>query len=165
MREANSPFNKVRQMNQKTLTAFLVLIFARPAWSLEPNPMKITDDEKAVAQGCNEFATDLYARLRSEKAGNVFFSPYSVSVALAMTYAGAEGQTEVQMAKVLHFPLPEAKLHPTFNGLQKLLTFNGEKPAFQLRVANRLWGQEGFHFLKAFLNVTRENWLFRRIRG
>jgi serpin B len=158
MRAANSPFNKVRQMNPKTLAAFLVLIFSRPAWSLEPNPMKITDDEKSVAQGCNDFATDLYARLRSQKAGNVFFSPYSVSVALAMTYAGAEGQTEAQMAKVLHFALPDGKLHPAFNGIQKLLTFNGEPPPFQLRVANRLWGHKDFHFLTAFLKVTRENY-------
>lgn len=117
-----------------------------------------TTDERAVAQGCNEFATDLYARLRSEKADNLFFSPYSVSVALAMTYAGAEGQTEAQMAKVLHFALPEAKLHTGFNKIQKRLTSNGEAPVFQLRVANRLWGQKDFHFLSPFLQVTSKNY-------
>jgi serpin B len=150
-----------RQMNHKTVAAFLLLILTRPAWSLEPNPMKVADDEKAVAQGCNEFATDLYGRLRAEKAGNLFFSPYSVSVALAMTYAGAKGQTEAQMAKVLRFPFPQAKLHPAFSGLQnhqKPLMFDGEPQPFQLRVVNRLWGQKDFHFLTTFLNVTRENY-------
>lgn len=120
--------------------------------------MKITNDERAVANGSNEFAADLYARLSSGKSTNLFFSPYSISVALAMTYAGAEGQTEAQMAKVLHFALPEAKLHQAFSGLQKRLTSNGDSSAFQLRVANRLWGQNDFHFLPTFLQVTSDNY-------
>jgi serpin B len=93
-----------------------------------------------------------------KKAGNLFFSPYSVSVALAMTYAGAEGQTEEQMAKVLRLRLPEAKIHPAFARLQERLTHKGETPEFQLCVANRLWGQKGFHFLSAFRQVTRDNY-------
>lgn len=120
--------------------------------------MKVTNDERAVADGGNAFATDLYGRLGSEQTGNLFFSPYSVSVALAMAYAGAEGQTGEQMAKVLHFPLPPAKLHPAFSNLQKRLSFEGETPVFQLRVANRLWGQKGFHFLPTFLKVTSDNY-------
>lgn len=144
-------------MNHKQLAAFLVLVLAQPAWSEEPVFMKVTNDEKAVANGGNAFATDLYGRLRS-KPGNLFFSPYSVSVALAMAYAGAEGQTGEQMAKVLRFPLPEAKLHPAFSMLQKRLSFKGEAPAFQLRVANRLWGQKDFHFLPTFLKVTSDNY-------
>ena len=131
-------------MNCKKLAAIFVLVFTRPAWSVEPAPMEITDDVMAVAKGGNEFATDLYARLRSDKPTNLFFSPYSISVALAMTYAGAEGQTEAQIAKVLHFPAPEAKLHSAFSTLRKLLASSDKTPGFQLRVANRLWGQKGF---------------------
>lgn len=145
-------------MDHKKLAVFLVLVLAQPAWSVEPALMKVANDEKAVANSCNAFATDLYGRLRSENSGNLFFSPYSVSVALAMTYAGAEGQTGEQMAKVLHFPLPAAKLHPAFSNLQKRMAFDGETPPFQLRVANRLWGQKGFHFLPAFLKVTSDDY-------
>ena len=75
-----------------------------------------------------------------------------------MTYAGAEGPTGEQMAKVLHFPLPAAKLHPAFSNLQKRMAFDDKTPPFQLRVANRLWGQKGFHFLPAFLKVASDDY-------
>ncbi len=61
-------------------------------------------DKQLVAMGNNEFALELYAKLRG-KEGNLFFSPYSISTALAMAYAGAQGQTETQMAGALHFPV------------------------------------------------------------
>ena len=67
--------------------------------------------EKTLISGNNAFALDLYAKLR-EQEGNLFFSPYSISTALAMTYAGARGNTENQMAEVLHFDLPQEELHP-----------------------------------------------------
>src|SRR6185295_10729989 len=145
-------------MNCKKLALVLVLVLTLPAWSVEPIRIEITDDVKAVAKGGNEFATDLYARLRSDKSSNLFFSPYSISTALAMTYAGAEGPTEVQIAKVLHFPVPEPKLHPAFNTLRKSLVVSNKTPGFQLRAANRLWGQKGFHFLPEFLQVTNDNY-------
>ena len=120
--------------------------------------MKVTNDERAVANGCNAFAAALYGRLRGEQSGNLFFSPYSVSAALAMTYAGADGQTAEQMSEVLHFPLPAAKLHPAFSKLRQRLNSDGETPPFQLRVANRLWGQKGFRFLPTFLNITSDQY-------
>ena len=68
--------------------------------------MEITDDLLVVSNGDNQFAMDLYARLlHGDKSANLFFSPYSVSTALAMTCAGAQGQTEADMARVLHFPI------------------------------------------------------------
>jgi serpin B len=145
-------------MNRLKLAAVLILVLAQPAWSVEPVAMQITDDVKAVAKGNNEFATDLYARLRSDQPTNLFFSPYSISTALAMTSAGANGQTEAQMAKVLHFAVPEAKLDPAFRTLRKLLVSSDKTSGIQLRVANRLWGQEGFHFLPGFLQVTKADY-------
>ena len=61
-------------------------------------------DVASAVEGMNAFALDLYARLREEK-GNLVFSPYSISTALAMTYAGARGETAAQMEKTLHFTL------------------------------------------------------------
>ncbi len=144
-------------MNSLKISVVLVLVFARTAWAVETAPMEIAD-EVTVAQGGNEFAADLYARLSSDKTVNLFFSPYSISAALAMTYAGAEGRTEKQMAQVLHFSLPEAKLHRAFNQLRQLLDSKQENPEFQLRVANRLWGQKGIQFLPEFLQVTNANY-------
>ncbi len=76
-------------------------------------------------EGNSAFTFDLYQALRSEE-GNLFYSPYSVSLALAMTYAGARGETEDQMANTLRFVLPQNRLHATFNALDLELASRGE---------------------------------------
>ena len=63
-----------------------------------------------LADSNNVFALDLYHQLKN-KEGKLFFSPYRISTALAMTYGGARGNTEKQMAKVMHFSLEQKKLH------------------------------------------------------
>ena len=115
-------------------------------------------DLASVVEGNERFALDLYARLRTEQSGNLFFSPSSISTALAMTYAGARGDTESEMAKVLHFTLPQDKLHPGFASLNKTLDGNGEKRGYRLHGANRLWGQQGYGFLPEFLTITRTHY-------
>jgi serpin B len=97
---------------------------------------------------------------------NLFTSPYSISVALAMTYAGARGDTESQMAEALHFDLPEAELHPAFNALDLALAEraedipedSGEAEAFQLSVVNQLFGQTGYPFEAPFLDTLAVNY-------
>ena len=118
----------------------------------------VSADVRAVVEGNNRFALDLYGRLRSGRPGNLFFSPGSLSTALAMTYAGARGQTAEQMAQVLHFRLPPEKLHPAFSDLRRAWDADGEEAGYQLSVANRLWGQEGFDFRPEFLATTRESY-------
>ncbi len=115
-----------------------------------------TGDVPAVVDGNNQFALDLYAKLREEKADNLFFSPYGISTALAMTYAGARGETEKQMAEVLHFQAPQDRLPTAFASLMAKL--QGRQDGNQLRIANRLWGQQGYGFLPEFLRVTREQY-------
>ena len=118
----------------------------------------MSTDVRTVVEGNNRFALDLYARLRTGQSDNLFFSPGSLSTALAMTYAGARGQTADQMAQVLHFPLPQEKLHPAFGDLRRTWDFKGNERGYRLSVANRLWGQEGFDFLPGFLALTREHY-------
>ena len=77
-------------------------------------------DIEAVIQGNNEFALELYAKLRTSE-GNLFFSPYSISTALAMVFAGARTDTEKQIAETLHFTLPQKHLHLAFQSLQACL--------------------------------------------
>jgi len=113
-------------------------------------------DKLMVVQGNNEFALDLYAKLREQK-GNLFFSPYSISTALAMTYAGARGETEKQMADVLHFTLEQERLHPAFRALIKDLN-PGKKEGYELVTANALWAQRGYEFLKPFLELTQKHY-------
>jgi serpin B len=152
------PDRQERQMDCKKI-AFVVVLFiaGQPGCSAERVPEAVTGDESEVVKGNNEFATDLYARLSSSQPGNLFFSPYSVSSALAVAYAGANGETAAQMAKVLHFPAPATRLHPEFQSLREKMA-PGEGAEFQLRVANRLWAQEGFDFLPEFLRVAKANY-------
>jgi serpin B len=137
-----------------------VLVSSRPR-NTAPSSGEIALRE--LVNGNNAFALDLYQRLAQEP-GNLFYSPYSISLALAMTYAGARGETEQQMAQTLHFTLPQEQLHPAFNMLDLNLRPLEQKPAsqdeqpFQLNIANSLWGQQGFDFLPQFLDTLAENY-------
>jgi serpin B len=106
----------------------------------------------ALVAASNAFALDLYARLR-ESEGNLFFSPYSISTALAMTSAGARGKTLDEMGRVLHLPAQSA-LHPAAAALSADMLRRAGKNV-ELSVANALWVQKGKHFREEFLSLTR----------
>ena len=72
-----------------------------------------------------------------------------------MTYAGVNGKTADEMAEALHFTLPQDQLHPAFAVLATKLRSDTKKAGYQLRIANRLWGQTGYSFLPKFLQITR----------
>jgi serine protease inhibitor len=110
-----------------------------------------------IVSGNNAFALNLYATLKNEK-GNIFFSPYSISTALAMAYAGAAGNTESQMAHALHFHLNQATFHPAFGELQARINEIQKKGTVQLSVANSLWMQRDYKFLPQFLELTDKNY-------
>ena len=121
-------------------------------------PIKPSDNT-AIVRGDNQFAVDLYAQLDREQSGkNLFFSPTSISVALAMTAAGARGPTQSEMATVLHLDADLAQAHAHYHRLLEQWNKVGEKRAYQLRVANRLWGQKGYPILPEFLTLTREQY-------
>ena len=127
------------------------------------SPQASDSDLGELVAGNNQFAFDLYHQSASP-ADNLFYSPYSVSIALAMVSAGAGGDTATQMAQALHFTLPADRLHPACNRLALELAsrskVEGLKPdeVFRLNVANSLWGQEGFPFEQAFLDVLAQNY-------
>jgi serpin B len=115
------------------------------------------EDKAAVAGGNNTFAIDLYTKPRVEK-GNLFFSPFSISTALAMTHAGARGTTDDRMAKVLRFSLASERLHHASGSLIGNLNKGGTGGEYQLAVANALWGQKGFGFLSEFISILDRNY-------
>jgi serpin B len=115
---------------------------------------------EALVRGLNGFAFDLYAAA-AESDGNLIYSPYSIAQAFSMVYAGARGRTEAQMADVLGF-LPQQRHHPAANALDRHLAAldAGAPPAgeeqgeaFALRNANAVWGQRGFPFEDAYLEM------------
>jgi serpin B len=117
-----------------------------------------------LVRGNNTFALDLYARVAREE-GNRFISPFSISCALAMTRAGARGETADQMDKALHFTLPSAQLHAAFHGLINDLhkqesAATGPKPAqpFELFTANALWTQSGERILPEFTKLIESSY-------
>lgn len=118
-----------------------------------------------LAAGNAAFALDLHTHL-ADRGGNQFLSPYSISVALAMTYAGARGETEAQMRETLRYTLGE-DVHPAFADLQAALDERAsttdpvegdEVDAFQLAVANALWGREGYPFAEDYLDLVDEHY-------
>src|ERR1700722_15293435 len=98
------------------LSAFCIVGTALGQTANPVYPSAPQADMAAVAADNNTFATDLYAHLAAGSQ-NLLFSPYSISSALAMTYAGARGQTAAQMAHTLHFSLPDDRLHAAFGAL------------------------------------------------
>ncbi|WP_437572425.1 serpin family protein [Sorangium sp. So ce542] len=121
------------------------------------------EDKTALVSGNSAFALDLYQELR-EEPGNVFYSPYSISTALAMTWAGAKGETETAMADTLRFGLGQDKLHPAFNWIDQELESRGQGAqgadgeGFRLNVVNALWGQIGYGFEAPFLDTLALNY-------
>lgn len=121
-------------------------------------------DTTTLVDGNTDFAFDLYGILRQDGSGNLIVSPYSISQALAMTYAGAQGETAAQMADVMHFTLDPSALPAAFQMLDGNLVARGSAgadpdrgyPPRSLRIANGLWGEQTFPFSTDFGNRLAE---------
>lgn len=125
----------------------------------------LTEENQPAAQvselvaGNNAFAFDLYADLTKARAReNLVVSPYSVSLALAMTYGGAAGDTAKEMERVLRFAMPADEVHRAFAALQAKQKAVFAPKGFELNVANALWGQKGFAFHGSYFNLTRDRY-------
>lgn len=127
------------------------------------NPQVSEANQAELVAGNTQFALDLHREL-SAMQGNIFYSPFSVSEALAMAYAGARGDTATDIAQTLHLTLAPADLHPAFNWLDAHLMNLGTTPinegseAFELAVANSIWGQVDYNFEADFLDTLALNY-------
>jgi serpin B len=121
-------------------------------------------DAQTLLDGNNAFAFDFYRQVHGG-VGNLIFSPYSISLASAMLYGGAAGETASQIASTLHFTLPPDQFHPAMNALSLDLA---QRPAqsrkidpknpLQLYIANAVWGQLDYPFEKAYLDLLAVNY-------
>jgi len=136
---------------------------AKSSLPRDASPDVANDDVESLVAGNSTFAFDLLHEIGSVE-GNLFYSPYSISSALATAYAGARGSTESQMAETLSFPLEQGDLHPAFNWIDLALNKRGEigppyeGEGFELRVVNATWGQRGYSFLRSYLDTLAVNY-------
>lgn len=140
------------------LIGLAVILFAGVAtaavlflFPYQPNQPPKADDTgstqpgiKAVTNANNKFAFDLYSQLDKSENGNLFYSPYSISAALAMTYEGAKGKTADEMKSVFNFPESNI-LRPNFAAIYN--DINKGASDYELRTGNALWVQQDFPFL------------------
>jgi serpin B len=132
---------------------------ARSARACPLPEIEVSAEEKKLAGGINAFGLDLQSQLAGEK-GSLFISPLSISTALAMTAAGARGETLAEMAKVLHLP---KEPHPVYGEMLHRLNRTGpfatRLPApYELSVANAIWAQTAFPWRKEFAELTRTHY-------
>jgi serpin B len=130
----------------------------------EETPNVQAADLGQLFEGNTSFAFDLYQAVRTSE-GNLVYSPYSISLAFAMVYGGAAGETARQMAGVLHYRLPPAQFHPAFNALDldlaqrpSQVTYVDEEDRFQLDIANSTWAQKDYSFLPSYLDLLALNY-------
>ncbi|MHC4606738.1 MAG: serpin family protein [Planctomycetota bacterium] len=134
----------------------LVTLVLLPLACVSAQEPEVADkDVKAAAASSNGFGFDLYAKLAAEKGGeNLFVSPASITTALSMVYSGARGETAAEMKKVLNFTLADAAHHPAMGRLEEAL--EAESEGHKTTLANALWGQKGYPFLKGFLALNEK---------
>ena len=152
-------------MNKKFLTIGIVLLMVVIVtaatvlfiFPYQPDKPPVADDTGSTQQGIqevvdanNKFAFDFYSELKLNRGEdeNIFYSPYSISAALAMTYEGANGQTADEMKSVFHFP-EDNTLRPNFAAIYNEI--NKKDKEYELRTGNALWVQQDYSFLEEYL--------------
>lgn len=114
-----------------------------------------SEEALAVVQANNQFAIDLYSRLATDPghaAGNIFFSPWSISSALALTYEGARGATADEIRSVFHFPSSYTTLREGYS--EVLARLNAGDSGYALYTANALWAEETHPFLPDYTSTA-----------
>lgn len=169
---------KERVMNRLFALCMLTLLTFIFSVSLTVNAPAAVASHQTVAIGNTDAGFDLYRELGA-KGGNLFFSPYSISSALGMTYAGARNETALQMRETLHFQLEQAGLNSAFKSLNQKLLLTAENSGQKLAIANALVLTKGkvsnnyMDILKKYYNAeifggdlsAINNWVTKKTEG
>ncbi len=145
--------SSINKLPRAMVAPFLLLALTLPV--PRPTPCDVSGPKgNAAATAVNAFAIDLYGQIRKPQ-GNLIFSPYSISMALALAYTGARGRTESQMAQALHFNVEKAKLDEAFRDLNGQILSAGNGKAVEINVANALWAEKSYTFKKDYLEAVQ----------
>ncbi len=128
----------------------------------------VVDEVRALLSGQNDFVANFYRQLAQEEKGNLFYSPYSLYVAMGVVYAGAAEGTALEFQEVMGIAVPPDRFHRNLNSLDLTLLNDSVRPGEEdteeagsrpsLSVANGLWIQEGIEVLPGFLNTVTANY-------
>ncbi len=133
--------------------AVAAVLFLLPYNSTQPTSVDDTGSTQTgiqeVVNANNKFAFDLYSEFNKTEKGNIFYSPYSISAALAMTYEGAKGQTANEMKSIFHFPENNV-LRPNFAAIYNEI--NKKDKSYKLSTGNALWAQKDYPFLEDYIS-------------
>ena len=141
-------------------SVFLIILFVgcttpQPPAATGLMSFKALDDSKSTSRGVNQlvlannkFAIDYYNIIDKEE--NLFFSPFSISTALAMTYEGADGKTGEEMRNVFYFPEDDTTRQSSFAKIYNTLNDSASKGNYQFSIANSLWAEQTYKFHQSF---------------
>lgn len=140
------------------------VVFASSNLARDPQPQVDPSQLEVLADANTAFGLNFYHQI-SQQEGNLIFSPISLSLALSMTLAGAQGATRDEMLQALSLQALAGDLHPAFNALlqsinasQEVVDSLSEGDAFQLNIANSIWGNAGTDFKTDFLDTLSLNY-------
>lgn len=115
---------------------------------------ELTSSGGNMVEAVNRFAFDLYSFLKQKEKGNIIYSPFSLSVAMAMTYEGARGETAEEIKRVFHYPDDHQVLRQGFSEL--IARVNRKDKKYELRTANALWAQKDYPFLPEYFKMVEK---------
>ena len=140
-----------------TLSTLLIAALIAGAETLSAAEKPGKASVNAVVKGNTAFALRMHQELSSTE-GNLFFSPYSISSALGMTYAGARNNTEKEMKVALHFPGRREELFRSFGELQEALHTVQKAGDIKLSIANAIWAEKSYKFLPGFMYLVEKEY-------
>jgi serpin B len=121
------------------------------------SPQVSEADQAALVEGNSNFAFLLYNELKANNNGNMFYSPYSISLMMAMAYAGAKGGTAQQISAAMSYGPDQDKLPAAFDSLSlQLEKYTSDTGNFKLDIVNDIWGQKNYSFMSAYLDVLAQ---------
>lgn len=138
---------------KKSLSGSLTLLVFLLISLLFLSSIVLAQDLSSVINGNNRFAFELYSKYKS-KQGNIFFSPYSIYSAMAMTYEGARGKTADEMRAVFHFSQDASAFRDAFSEIYRQINKKDKK--YKLSMANALWAQKDYKFLEDYFKLIDE---------
>ena len=155
--ERQAPTRKHRTRKERIIKSGIALAICCSLF-LSTTVTSFSDDQSNIerlTKSNTQFALDLYSEIKSRE-GNLFFSPYSISNALAMTYAGARAETAKQISSALHVSMGDEELHAAFAAIQARLRETQQEKQIELSISNSFWPHDEHPFLREYLELLRK---------